>query len=268
MPSIVTERIISPPISNGGIASSSSRRPQSAPAPVGPQSLCDVKPRKSQPIACTSTGRCGTACAASTTMIAPCSCAHAVSRSTGLIVPSVFEIQFAATTLIRPAAASSSSDSSTQLAAVVDRDRPELGPRPLRDLLPRHEVRVVLELRDHDDVARAEVVEAPGVRDEVEALRHVPREDDLPCRRRVDERAHLLARALVAGRRPLREVVDPAVDVRVGVLVELAHGVEHRHVASASSKRSRGRRAACRARAARRRGSPRGGARRRASGWR
>ena len=66
-----------------------------------------------------------------------------------------------------------------QLAVVVDRDVPEAAPGPLRDELPRHEVRVVLELGDDDDVARPEVVEPPGVRDEVDRLGRAAREDDL-----------------------------------------------------------------------------------------
>ena len=86
---------------------------------------------------------------------------------------------------------------------------------------------MVLELRDHDDVARAEVVGSPGVRDEVDRLGRAAREDDLARRRRVQEAAHLLARALVALGRPLGEPVDAAVHVRVAVLVEVAHRVEH-----------------------------------------
>ena len=103
----------------------------------------------------------------------------------------------------------------------------ELGAGLLGDELPRDEVRVMLELGDHDDVARAEVLEPPGVRDEVQRLGRAAREDHLAARRRVDVRAHLLARALVAGGRALGKRVDAAVDVRVAVLVELPHRVEH-----------------------------------------
>src|SRR4051812_49620288 len=62
-----------PPRLNGAILSSSSALPHSAPTPEGPHILCDENARKSQPSACTSTVRCGADCAASTTMIAPCS---------------------------------------------------------------------------------------------------------------------------------------------------------------------------------------------------
>ncbi len=54
-PAKLTSRIMSPPARNGGIASSSSRRPHSTPEPVGPIILCPEK--KSAPSAWTSTGR-------------------------------------------------------------------------------------------------------------------------------------------------------------------------------------------------------------------
>ena len=113
-----------------------------------------------------------------------------------------------------------------ELAVVVERDHPELGARPLRDVLPRHEVRVVLELRDDDDVAWAEVAQTPGVGDEVQPLGRAADEDDLTRRRRVDEARDLLPRALVFGGRSLRQCVDAAVDVRVRRLVELPQLVE------------------------------------------
>ena len=97
-----------PPVRNGSIFRSSSPRPQSAPIPLGPHILCPEIARKSTPSAWTSSGTCGADCAASQTKIAPCSCAHATSFSTGLIVPSEFETWFVATTLIDPREASPS----------------------------------------------------------------------------------------------------------------------------------------------------------------
>ena len=114
-----------------------------------------------------------------------------------------------------------------QLAAGVDRDGGERRSGALRDVLPGNEVRVVLELGGDSHVTGAEVVEAPRVRDEVQSLGAVPREDDLPGRARAQKRAHFLARSLVACGRPLAEDVDGAVNVRVGGLVELPHGVQH-----------------------------------------
>ena len=79
---------------------------------------------------------------------------------------------------------------------------------------------------DHE-VAGAEVVEPPGVRDEVDRLGRAPREDHLLLRGRVERRRDGAPRALVALRRALGEAVDAAVHVRVLVLVERAHPVEH-----------------------------------------
>ena len=101
-----------PPRLKGSISCSSSIRPQSAPIPLGPQSLWAVTATKSAPSAWTSTTRCGAPCAASQTMIAPRSCAQAASFSTGFTLPSEFETMPAATTFTRPVPASSSSASS------------------------------------------------------------------------------------------------------------------------------------------------------------
>ena len=114
-----------------------------------------------------------------------------------------------------------------QLALVIHGDCEELGAGASGDVLPGHEVGVVLHLGDEDDVARAEVVEPPRVGDEVDGGSDVPGEDHLARRLRIDEGASLLARTLEGFSRPLPEVVDPAVDVRVGGLVELSHRVEN-----------------------------------------
>ena len=141
-----------PPIRNGSIASSSSARPQRKPIPLGPHILWPETATKSEPSACTSTRTCGAACAASQTWIAPRSCAHAASAGTSLIVPSEFETKPEATTFTFPKPVEVVEP---QLALLVERDQPELGARALRDVLPRDEVRVVLELGREHDVARA-----------------------------------------------------------------------------------------------------------------
>ena len=87
-PSRVTRRIMLPPVMNGGMASSSSRRAQSAPIPDGPSILCPLMARKSQPISPTSIAMCGADCAASTRARAPASCAICTISRTGLMVPS------------------------------------------------------------------------------------------------------------------------------------------------------------------------------------
>ena len=114
-----------------------------------------------------------------------------------------------------------------ELAGVVDRDVAEARARLAGDELPGDEVRVVLELGDHDGVAGAEVLEPPGVGDEVDRLGRAAGEDHLALGRRVDERGDRAPGALVALRGALCEPVDAAMDVRVLVLVERAHPVEH-----------------------------------------
>jgi hypothetical protein len=114
-----------------------------------------------------------------------------------------------------------------KLARLVDRDGLEGSSRATRDVLPRDEARVVLEIGHDYEVARAEVVETPGVRDEIQRLGRTAREDHLAFRWRVHESSHFGARRLVSGRRALGEPVDATVDVRIRVLVVVAHRVEH-----------------------------------------
>ena len=88
---LVTELIISPPVRNGGISSSNSRRPYNTPIPMGPMSLWPENARKSAPSACTSTGIWGALWAASTTRTAPRSFAMAAIRAMGFSHPSTFD---------------------------------------------------------------------------------------------------------------------------------------------------------------------------------
>src|SRR5207244_13614004 len=114
-----------------------------------------------------------------------------------------------------------------QLAVLIERNRLERRTRTLGDVLPGDEVGVVLELGDDDDVAGAEVVEAPGVGDEIDAFSGAVREHDLAGGRRVDELRDLLSSALVLRGCQLGQRVDASMDVCVGRLVEGAQLVEH-----------------------------------------
>ena len=113
------------------------------------------------------------------------------------------------------------------LAVVVQGKHAEVRAHPLGHVLPGDVVRVVLELGDDHEIAGTEVVQAPGVGDEVDRLGRVAEEDDLAGRGRVHECARLLAGALVRRRRALAERVDAAVDVRVRGLVEAVHRLQH-----------------------------------------
>ena len=105
---------------------------------------------------------------------------------------------------------------------VADR-RALLGRQPL----PRDQVRVVLHLREEDLVALAHVRASPRVRDEVDRLGRVAREDDALRRWSVDELRDLRSRFLVRRRRLFAEAVDGAMDVRVVVLVVVDELVDH-----------------------------------------
>ena len=65
------------------------------------------------------------------------------------------------------------------LAAVVHGRDPQAGTGLGDELLPGHDVGVVLQVRDDDLVARADVLAAPALGDEVDALGGAAHEDDL-----------------------------------------------------------------------------------------
>ena len=93
--------------------------------------------------------------------------------------------------------------------------------------LPRHEVGVVLHLRDDHEVAGADVGAAPAVGDEVDRLGRVAREDRL-AGRGAGERRDALARALVGLGRARGQRVHAAVDRRAVLGVVLVHRLDHR----------------------------------------
>ena len=109
------------------------------------------------------------------------------------------------------------------LAAIVDRRDPQLRALLRAELLPRHDVGVVLEVGDDDLVALADVAPSPGLRHEVDRFgRAADAEDDLFADGALMKRAHLLARRLVGIGRARGERVRGAMDVGVLVLVEVA----------------------------------------------
>ena len=118
-----TTPIMDPPEMNGGMASSSSRRPQSTPIPLGPSILCPEKARKSTSRSATSTGMCGTDWQASSTTRAPTSRARATMGATGLTVPSTFDWWAKATTRVRSLTSSPRSDRSRRPSSVTGNHR-------------------------------------------------------------------------------------------------------------------------------------------------
>ena len=116
--SMKTFSTIEPPVYTGGSAASTSRRPASAPIPVGPSILWALKTARSTPSAARSTPKCGTDWQASRTVSAPTSRALATSRSTGATVPSTLEACANASTLVRSVTISSSRSRSRRPSSV------------------------------------------------------------------------------------------------------------------------------------------------------
>ncbi len=113
-----------------------------------------------------------------------------------------------------------------EVAVGRDGDVPDRRARPLCDLLPRHERRVVVHLRRDNLVVSVQVLADP-VRDEVDALGRVLREHHLLAAVGADELGDAVVRLLVGDRGLVAEFVDAAVDVRVVVGVELLEDVVH-----------------------------------------
>ena len=113
------------------------------------------------------------------------------------------------------------------LPGVVHRRHLQHGALLGGELLPGHDVGVVLEMRDDDLVAFLDVAPAPRLGDEVDALRRAAHKDDAVRRRRIDEGAHLGARRLVGVGGTRGQRVGAAVDVGVFVFVEVDEAIDH-----------------------------------------
>ena len=115
-----------------------------------------------------------------------------------------------------------------QLAVGVGGDEAQARSGLRRQQLPRHEIRMMLELRGQDRVARPEVPEAPRKRDQVDRFGRVARPYDLGRVGGVDEAGDLRARRLEGVGGAGRQLVNAAMDVRVIVLVIVDERVDHR----------------------------------------
>ena len=76
---------------------------------------------------------------------------------------------------------------------IVDRGDAQHGALLGAEQLPRHDIRVVLEMRDHDLVAGTDIRLPQALRDQIDALGRAADENDILDRWRVDEAAHLFA---------------------------------------------------------------------------
>jgi len=115
-----------------------------------------------------------------------------------------------------------------QSAVVVDGEPPQLDAALGGQHVPRHDVGVVLHLGQHHHVAAFQMAAAPGVGHQVESLGGVLGEHDLPRGDgSADEPSDVGAGRLESAGGLLGDGVDAPVDVGMGRLVVLAHGVEH-----------------------------------------
>src|SRR5208282_5781188 len=119
--------------------------------PVGANILCPDSTKKSASRAFTSVRRCATDCAPSTSASAPWRCAAAIISRAGVTVPRAFETCDSTTMRVR--GPSSFVFVEQDVAVVVDRSDAEPRPRFEAELLPWHNIGVVLEPGDHDLVA-------------------------------------------------------------------------------------------------------------------
>ena len=114
------------------------------------------------------------------------------------------------------------------LAAVIDRNHAQDRALFRRQLLPWHDIGVMLELRDDDFVAAADDLAAKGIGDQVDALGGATDKNDFIGRRGAQEVRHLGARRLVRIAGARCQCVGGAVDVRILVRIEIRHPVDHR----------------------------------------
>ena len=120
----------------------------------------------------------------------------------------------------------------------------ELRAGALGQQLPRHDVAVVLHLGEQDHVAGLDVLRAPGLRDEVDALGGAAREDDFVGAAGVDEFRGARAGGFEGGGGAVAQLVDAAMDVGVVVLVVMDAARRSPRAASAWWRRCRNRSAA------------------------
>ena len=114
-----------------------------------------------------------------------------------------------------------------QTAVVVEGQHAYLGSLALGQQLPRHDVRMVLHLADHDVVARLHEAFAPGIGDRIERRRGPGREDDLLAFGSTDESGDPAPGGFVAFGGLLREKVHAAMDIGVHSPVEGIDLLDH-----------------------------------------
>ena len=117
--------------------------------------------------------------------------------------------------------------SDDQLTLVVDRRHPQLRALFVAQNLPRHDVRMMLESRDHHFIVRPYVHAAVRLRHQVDAFGGAAREDDFVRMGGVQEPLDLRPRLLVIIGGALAQLVHAAVNIRILGQVVVGDGVDH-----------------------------------------
>ena len=108
-----------------------------------------------------------------------------------------------------------------QFAGIADWRNLEFRAGSFANQLPRHDVGVVLHLRDEDRVAGFQARQRVTVGDQVDRLGRARGEDDFIARWRIDETRKLVAACLEGAGRLIAERMHGAGDVGIGLPVEM-----------------------------------------------
>ncbi len=113
-----------------------------------------------------------------------------------------------------------------KLALGRERRGDEARARRGADQLPGYDVGVMLEVRDQDLIAGAQLYPAPGARNQVDRFGRTAGKDDLACLARIDEAAHGFARCLESDGGLLAQRVDAAMHIGVAARGVVLGGLE------------------------------------------
>ena len=105
-----------------------------------------------------------------------------------------------------------------QCATIINRNYSQLCPLALRSQLPRHDVRVVLDMADYHIVAIMQKILAPARSHQVQGHRSTQSKYHLLTALRTDKLAHHLSRLLVSYRHLLRQQMHAT--MYIGVIVQ------------------------------------------------
>jgi hypothetical protein len=114
-----------------------------------------------------------------------------------------------------------------ELAGRTGRRDNEPGADALAQHLPRHDIRVMLDIADNDLVAGFETCRPPALGHQIDRLGGAAQKDDLALVSRVQKRTRFLARLLEPVGRAGAEAVDAAMHIGVVGAVEIGDAVDH-----------------------------------------